>query len=471
MIRKTALMISLAGAIGSASAFDNVDFTKAAASTVNGVVSIKNYTAQRAVQQQALPFNDPFFEYFFGPQPRQRQQPKAEQREPEMRQSGLGSGVIISPDGYIVTNNHVIDGADRLEVTLNDNRTFDASVIGVDPTTDLALIRIAADSLHCIPVGDSESLRVGEWVLAVGNPFGLTSSVTAGIVSAKARNISTMTGNRSNGIESYIQTDAAVNPGNSGGALVNLDGQLVGINAAIFSQTGNYSGSSFAIPTSIMSKVVADLKEYGQVQRALLGVRYGELTPQLAREHGITAVNSGLYVGQVEDGSAAQEAGLAEGDVIIAIDNHPTRTTGELQEVISGYRPGDSATVTVVRDNSHVVLPVRFRNHRGDTEITRPRTVSELGCTFEPYSGQLPSGKPLTGLQVKNITDGRFKDAGIRDGFIILDINNVTVRSAAEVEQLYKSIIESTDYDHVMFITGIYPGQTRKQFYAVDISE
>ncbi|MDE6450593.1 MAG: trypsin-like peptidase domain-containing protein, partial [Muribaculaceae bacterium] len=244
-----------------------VDFTNAAESTVNGVVSVKSYNTVNNNTRQRIPqgFDDPFLEFFFGPQYR-RQQPQAEPQQPSERQSGLGSGVILSDDGYIVTNNHVIDGASRLEITLNDNRTFDATVVGTDPATDIALVKIEADNLHVIPMGDSDDLRMGEWVLAVGNPFGLTSTVTAGIVSAKARNISNLTqGQGSRGIESFIQTDAAVNPGNSGGALVNLDGQLVGINTAIFSQTGNYSGASFAIPTSIVQKVVNDIKEFGTV--------------------------------------------------------------------------------------------------------------------------------------------------------------------------------------------------------------
>ncbi|MDE6402947.1 MAG: trypsin-like peptidase domain-containing protein, partial [Muribaculaceae bacterium] len=299
-----------------------VDFTYAAESTVNGVVSIKSYTNQSSRQQQEM--SDPLFEFFFGPQAR-RQQPREEPRE---RQTGLGSGVILSADGYIATNNHVVDGAQRLEVTLNDNRTFDATVVGTDPSTDIALIKIDADDLHVIPMGDSDNLRIGEWVLAVGNPFGLTSTVTAGIVSAKARNISNLTpGQGRRGIESYIQTDAAINPGNSGGALVNLDGQLVGINTAIFSQTGNYSGSSFAVPTSIVKKVVKDIKEFGTVQRAFLGVEFRELTPTIAREKNITATNAGLGVVNVQPNSAASEAGITPDYVIVAIDDAVTSNT------------------------------------------------------------------------------------------------------------------------------------------------
>ena len=293
--RKIFVPALLVGATTTASAFENVDFTRAAEATVNSVVSIKSYvkpTPQRRSSDMGgfNPFEgDPFFEFFFGPSQPRRQQPQRKEKEgakeePQMRQSGLGSGVIIKGNGLIITNNHVIDGADRLEVTLNDNRSFDATVVGTDATTDLAVIKIDADSLQAIMMGDSENLRVGEWVLAVGNPFGFTSTVTAGIVSAKARNISSTTGYRSRqGVESYIQTDAAVNPGNSGGALVNLNGELVGINTAIYSQTGNYAGNSFAIPTSIVSKIVDDIEKYGTVQRAL-PVSYTHLTLPTNRE-------------------------------------------------------------------------------------------------------------------------------------------------------------------------------------------
>ncbi|MDE6393925.1 MAG: trypsin-like peptidase domain-containing protein, partial [Duncaniella sp.] len=290
--------------VGLSPATDN-DFTKAAESTINGVVSIKSYVTPRGYQgrgnQGGGIFGDPFFEYFFGsPGGNRRQQPRQQQQQPQEQQLGLGSGVILSADGYIVTNNHVIDEAERLEVTLNDNRTFDATVIGADPTTDLALIKIDAKDLPIIPMGDSETLKVGEWVLAVGNPFGFTSTVTTGIVSAKGRSISSVSHSAPMGIESYIQTDAAVNPGNSGGALVTLNGELIGINTAIYSQTGSYAGYSFAIPTSIVKKVVSDLRQFGAVQRAVLGVSIQELTAEMAKEHNITAVTKGVYVGGVQ---------------------------------------------------------------------------------------------------------------------------------------------------------------------------
>ncbi|MDE6164851.1 MAG: Do family serine endopeptidase [Muribaculaceae bacterium] len=443
------------------------DFTSAAESTVNGVVSIKSYaTPQGRGGMQGGDF-DPFYEFFFGTP---RQQPRRQQAPSQPQQMGLGSGVILSADGYIVTNNHVVEGAEMLEVTLNDNRSFNATVIGTDPSTDLALVKIEAEDLHVIPIGDSENLKVGEWVLAVGNPFGFTSTVTTGIVSAKGRNISSITRSGNSGIESYIQTDAAVNPGNSGGALVNLAGELVGINTAIYSQTGNFAGYSFAVPTSIVKKVVTDIKQYGTVQRAFLGVLFSELTPQIAKEKNITAVTSGLYVGEVQERSAAMEAGLKEGDVIVAIDGNATTTTGQLQEAMAKLRPGDKAKVTFYRDNKKETVTVTLRNNQGSTSVTKAGTVTDLGCAFKAVPAETRRQLGLSsGVQVTGLKDGRFKRAGIKDGFIITDINNGRVTSAEDVEKIYDAIMKSSDgYDKVMFITGLYP-TGKKMYYAVDL--
>lgn len=445
------------------------DFTKAAESTVNGVVSIKSFGKARASRQSEM-FNDPFFEFFFGrPQPT----PRKQEETPREMPMGLGSGVIVTGDGYIVTNNHVIEGATRLEVTLNDNRYFDATVVGADPATDIALLKIEADSLHVIPWGNSDNLKIGEWVLAVGNPFGFTSTVTAGIVSAKARNISTITRTGNNGsIESYIQTDAAVNPGNSGGALVNLNGQLVGINTAIYSQTGNYAGNSFAIPTSIVSKIVDDIVTYGTVQRALLGVTFTELTPKIAKENNITAPPAGIFVNEVIEGSAAAEGGIVPKDVIVAINGNSATTTGQLQEEMAKHRPGDTVAVTLVRDGEFKVLDVTLKNAKGDETITTRNDASSLGCSFKEVDKEtLTRLRIPSGLQVTDIKEGKFKDAGMRDGFIIVDINNVYVKSAEEVNKLYEAIVSSDEYDHVMFISGVYPGSPRKVYYAVDIAQ
>lgn len=445
------------------------DFTYAAEQTINGVVSIKSYATPRTSRYSNDAFSDPFFDFFFGNPYRRRQQEP--QQQPEQQQLGLGSGVIISADGYIVTNNHVIDGAERLEITLNDNRTFEAVIIGTDATTDLALIKIDAEKLPVIPIGNSDALKVGEWVLAVGNPFGFTSTVTAGIVSAKARNISSITNGRAMGIESFIQTDAAVNPGNSGGALVNTSGELVGINTAIYSQTGNYAGYSFAIPTTIVTKIVTDLKQYGTVQRAILGIGFNELTPKLAKEKNITAVNAGLYVGRVEERSAAMEAGIAEGDVIVAINGVETLNSGQLQEQMSKYRPGDKITVSYIRDNKKHTVNVTLRNNQGDTKVTKAKDMMDLGCAFKTVSAEtLRQLQIRNGVQVSGLKDGKFKDAGIKEGFIILDINNTRVNSQSDVEKIYDAIVKSDEYDKVMFITGVYP-TGKKVYYAVDLAD
>jgi Do/DeqQ family serine protease len=445
------------------------DFTYAAEQTINGVVSIKSYATPRTSRYSNDAFSDPFFDFFFGNPYRRRQQEP--QQQPEQQQLGLGSGVIISADGYIVTNNHVIDGAERLEITLNDNRTFEAVIIGTDATTDLALIKIDAEKLPVIPIGNSDALKVGEWVLAVGNPFGFTSTVTAGIVSAKARNISSITNGRAMGIESFIQTDAAVNPGNSGGALVNTSGELVGINTAIYSQTGNYAGYSFAIPTTIVTKIVTDLKQYGTVQRAILGIGFNELTPKLAKEKNITAVNAGLYVGRVEERSAAMEAGIAEGDVIVAINGVETLNSGQLQEQMSKYRPGDKITVSYIRDNKKYTVNVTLRNNQGDTKVTKAKDMMDLGCAFKTVPAEtLRQLQIRNGVQVSGLKDGKFKDAGIKEGFIILDINNTRVNSQSDVEKIYDAIVKSDEYDKVMFITGVYP-TGKKVYYAVDLAD
>lgn len=444
------------------------DFTKAAESTINGVVSIKCYATPRSYSYGGYdPFNDPFFDYFFGERRQQRQQPKQQ----EQQQTGLGSGVIISKDGYIVTNNHVIDGAERLEIVLNDNRTFNATVVGTDPNTDLALVKIDAEDLHVIPMGNSDELKVGEWVLAVGNPFSFTSTVTAGIVSAKGRNISQITQGHPMGIESYIQTDAAVNPGNSGGALVNLDGELVGINTAIYSKTGNYVGYSFAIPSTIVKKIVGDIKEFGAVQRAMLGISFTELSAKMASEKNITAVNYGIYIAKIEERSAAMEGGLQEGDVIIAINGAPTRTTAQMQEQMNKFRPGDKVTVKYIRDNKEYSTVVTLRNSQGNTKITKASDIFDLGCAFTEVPAEtLKQLEIRSGVQVSGIKDGKFKNSGIKDGFIILEINNTRISSKEDIEKIYKEIIKGNDSDKVMFITGIYP-TGKKVYYAVDLSE
>ncbi len=449
------------------------DFVRTAEQTVNGVVSVKSYATPQVRQQGYDNYsNDPLLEFFFG-QPRQRQSPRRQQEQPRQQQLGLGSGVIISDDGYIVTNNHVIADAERLEVTLNDNRNFPATVVGTDPTTDLALIKIDAPQLHVIPMGNSEDLRVGEWVLAVGNPFGFTSTVTAGIVSAKARNISTTTGMPSSGgIESYIQTDAAVNQGNSGGALVNLKGELVGINTAIYSSTGTYAGCSFAIPTSIVQKVIGDIKSYGTVQRAYLGIRFIELSPELINEKKLNGPTSGIYVAEIEERSAAMAAGLAEGDIITAINGKPTRTTAEMQEVITHFSPGDEVNIEYYRDGKAYSVETTLRNNRGGVALTKTNDSGNLGAKMASIDEetarrlQIRGGVALSDLD----SDGLLASAGIREGFIILGVNGQRVSKPDQINSMARTIAQSQGGDKVLFISGIYP-TGKAAYYAVALEE
>ncbi len=451
------------------SAFET-DFTSAAEKTVNTVVCIKSYTSR---QQGGYGYGgDPFgmFDFFFGPQERQqpRQQPRQKKGEPV--QSGLGSGVIMTEDGYIVTNNHVIDGADKLEVLLNDNSTYEAKIIGTDEATDLALIKIDAKGLDFITFGDSETLKVGEWVLAVGNPFGFNSTVTAGIVSAKARSLG-QNGRGQMGIESFIQTDAALNPGNSGGALVNLKGELVGINSAIYSNTGSYTGFSFAIPTTIVKKVMTDIRQYGTVQRAVLGCTVIELDAKLAKEKGITATKAGLLIASVNDRSTAKELGLQENDVITAINGVEVHNHAQLVEQLNKFRPGDQISVTFVRDNRKLTKSATLRNTQGNTSITKKGDFSEVGCAFMKITDETKRHLGISnGVQVTGLKGGAFKEAGVKDGFIITDINGTPVNNSDDVEYIYNQIMKSQDEDRVMFLTGLYP-TGKKYYYAVNLAE
>ena len=446
------------------------DFTDIAENTVNCVVSITNY----ATPQQNMyggDFFDPF-EFFFGPGYGNNQRGRKQQQQPkgEPQRRGMGSGVIISPDGYIVTNNHVVDGAEKLEVTLNDNRQFNATVVGTDEKTDIALLKINAKDLHAITFGNSDAVKVGQWCVAVGNPFGpeLSSTVTAGIISAKARGMNT---NDKVGIRAFIQHDAAVNPGNSGGALVNTAGELIGINTMIYSQTGNYSGCSFAVPSNTVKKVITDIKQYGTVQRAVLGIQYTELTAEKAKEEKITATSEGIYVASVTDRGAAKEAGLREGDVIVKLNGSQVKNSGEMQEEMNKLRPGDKAEVEYYRDNKLKRTTVTFKNDQGNTKITKQSDVMSLGCAFTELSADEKEDLAISkGLKVVGIKAGKFKNAGIRDGFIITDINNIPVDSRDDVENIYNQIMRSGDSDKVMFITGFYP-TGKKVYYAVDLSD
>ena len=419
------------------------DFTYAAEKSVEAVVHVKT---KIDVSNRYSMNIDPFFDFFFG----RPNQP----REPQYRE-GSGSGVIISTDGYIVTNNHVIDNASTVEVTLNDKRKFDAKVIGTDPSTDIALLKIEADNLPIISFGDSDNLHIGEWVLAVGNPFNLTSTVTAGIVSAKARNINIL--NAEMKIESFIQTDAAVNPGNSGGALVNTRGELVGINTAIASQTGSYSGYSFAVPTSIVSKVVADLKEYSVVQRAVLGVQIADINNELAKEKNLTTLK-GAYIAAVQENSSAADAGLKEGDIITAINSHNVNSVAELQEQVSRYRPGNDIKINYIRNNKNLSVIVKLKNRSGNTNVVKIADNNILGATFKEVDKQIAEKFRLTsGIQIATIDrNGTLAKAGLKKDFIILKVNGQPIRTEKDLTTIVNQTINAADHDRALFITGAY---------------
>jgi len=398
-----------------------LDFTGAVEQSIDAVVHVKT----KVFREYQV---NPLYEFFFGDQPTGEAPPIF----------GFGSGVIISGKGYIVTNNHVIDGSDEVVVVLNDKREFDARVIGADPTTDIALLMVEAEDLHPLKFGDSDALRLGEWVLAIGNPYNLTSTVTAGIVSAKARNFGLLRSQEFS-IESFIQTDAAVNPGNSGGALINTRGELVGINTAIASRTGAFTGYSFAVPVSIVEKIVTDLIEYGEVQRAILGVEIRTVTADLAKEMKIKEI-AGVYVSLVRPEGAARQAGIKEGDVIISVDDTRVNSSAELQEAVSKYRPGQEVTVVVRREGKPKQFDVVLRNLEGSTEIVRKSNLIDvLGASFEPLSEREKSSLGInSGLRVKSVKEGKFMKVGIQEGFILTTVNKKPVSSVNDITTILK---------------------------------
>ncbi|HKI90244.1 MAG TPA: Do family serine endopeptidase [Draconibacterium sp.] len=420
------------------------DLTWAAEKSVHAVVHIQVKMEEQMDNSEM----NPFYYFFFGPgqpghnNPRGRQQPQYEMAS--------GSGVIISPDGYIVTNNHVVDDAVNVQVILDDNRKFTAKVIGKDANTDIALVKIDADNLPYLTWGDSDALKLGQWVLAVGNPFNLTSTVTAGIVSAKSRSIGINQGPLP--LESFIQTDAAVNPGNSGGALVNTNGELVGINSAIASQTGSYSGYSFAVPATIASKVVDDLKKYGEVQRAVLGVMMQTVNDSIGKANHLDKMEGAFVVSTTDDG-AARDAGIKKGDIIVSIDGNSVNTSSQLQEQIGKYSPGDKITVGLLRDGKEKDIDVVLRNMKGDTSIVKEPT-SALGAEFGPVSEKdMAKLKIDEGVQVVKLSKGKLKEAGVKEGFIITEINKIPVSSKEDVDRVY---MRSDDKKPIL-VEGFYP--------------
>lgn len=441
------------------------DFTLAAEQSINAVVHI----SARSVRVVNQP-ND-LLEYFFGyGGQQQRRQPMV----------GIGSGVIISPDGYIITNHHVIEGAEEITVSTNDNRIFKAKIIGSDPSTEVALIKVDANDLPSIPIGNSDNLKVGEWVLAVGNPWNLSSTVTAGIVSAKGRSLGIIGGDelsrsrgqqrRTLGLESFIQTDAVVNEGNSGGALVNLRGELVGINTAIITQTGSYSGYSLAIPVNIVARVVSDIKQFGAFQRPYLGVSIRDIDSNFANEKNISTRN-GVYVDAVEEKSGAMEAGLKQGDVIVEVGGTPVKKTTELQEQVSRFHPGDKVDITYLRDNKERTVSVKLRNRQGGTDIVKDAGLEILGATFKELNNeQRRQFNVSSGLQVSGITEGKLKEADVTEGYIILRANNRSIRNVSELESVLKSAQQGTSVeDRVLLLVGIYPNG-RRAYYAIDMN-
>ncbi len=426
-----------------------LDFKAAAKATTPAVVHVKMY--KEIAQTRSIFPEDEIFREFFGDRYGHRQP----QQLPEGPQhAGSGSGVILTSSGYIATNNHVVEGASKVEVVLFDKREFEAEVIGTDPTTDLALLKIETDNaLPFIPYANSDQVEVGDWVLAVGNPFDLTSTVTAGIVSAKGRNINILHDKDNLAIESFIQTDAAVNPGNSGGALVDRTGKLIGINTAIATPTGTYAGYSFAVPSNLVKKVMDDLKDYGQVQRALLGVSIQEVTAELMEEKGLESLK-GIYIADVREGSAAEEANLEVGDVITKINTHEVSSPSELQENVALYRPGDEIQVTYLRDGEENTVNVVLKNKLGNTEIVKKEDamiVTTLGAKMRGLTKEEQEVLGLDyGVRVISMENGKLKEAGIRKGFVITKINYNKVKSPDAVITLLKhkkdgALIEAID--------------------------
>ncbi|MDW7695143.1 Do family serine endopeptidase [Flammeovirgaceae bacterium SG7u.111] len=445
---------------------DGLNFMSSANKVTPGVVHIKTYyNGYGADYSNKL---DNMFKDFFGEEEEAEEAPKRYQHRGQRLSSG--SGVIISADGYIATNNHVIEHASKIEVVLNDKRSYRAEIVGTDPTTDLALIKIEGSSLPFVPYGDSDAVRPGQWVLAIGNPFDLTSTVTAGIVSAKTRNIDILRSNtpQDYSIESFIQTDAAVNPGNSGGALVDLDGYLIGINTAIATSTGSYSGYSFAVPSALVRKVMDDLLNFGKVQRALMGVTIRDVDANLARDHGLDKIE-GVFIDGVSRGSGAENAGVEPGDIVLSIDGRNISNTSELQEVVARNRPGDEIAVEVKRGDEVKELVVLLKGRDNITEMVRREAPDletedfpELGARLsEVAEAEIEKLEIEGGVKVKRLIEGRLRDARVEEGFIITHIDRSPINSIDELKDALASL------EGNVLIEGIY-SDGQKVFYGLD---
>ena len=470
--KTNAATASPAPIVASAPAGQPVDLTYAAEKALPSVVYIKSVQNSKV---QTIEYSDPFEDFFSDPfggffgrgqgqgnngRKRQVQTPK---------RAAAGSGVIISADGYIVTNNHVVDGADELTVTLNENsKEYSARVIGADKATDLALIKIDAKNLPAIVIANSDEVKVGEWVLAVGNPLGLNNTVTAGIVSAKARTMNT------GGITSMIQTDAAINQGNSGGALVNTRGELIGINAMLASPTGSNIGYGFAIPTSIVKKAVDDFKQYGTYQRAMIGIQGGSLKDYVdamkdqdkeVKDYGTM---EGVRIEKVIEEGAADDAGLAKEDVITAVDGQKVKTMGDLQGILAQKRPGEQVKVTYMREKKEKTATLTLKNEQGNTKVVKNADLDVLGGTFRAITDaqkeQLNIGY---GLEIMKVAGGKLKDAGVPKGFIIQKVNDQSIKSIEDLQDVVKEA--STSKEPVLYIQGIYP-TGKKGYFAVPLA-
>ena len=449
-----------------------VDLTYAAEKALPSVVHI-HYVQNSKIQTvkvQSDPFEDFFSDPFGGFFGRGQGQGGTRERKVQTpKREAMGSGVIISTDGYIVTNNHVVDGADELTVSLSDNREFSARIIGADKTTDLALIKIDGKQLPAIQIANSDDVKVGEWVLAIGNPMGLNNTVTAGIISAKARTLG------ANGVESFIQTDAAINSGNSGGALVNTRGELVGINAMLYSQTGSYSGYGFAIPTTMMNKVVEDLKQYGVVQRAMIGISGRDVKTQvdLEKEEGKEATDygtmEGIYVAEVVDNSAAQEAGIEKGDVITEVDGQKVQKFGDLSGIIAQKRPGDKVSITYLHNKKKQTKQVTLRNEQGNTKVVKNADIDVLGADFRPVTDAQKKQLEISyGLEVIKVNGGKMKEGGVPKGFIIQRVNDTQTKTVEDLQEAVRSA--STSSEQVLIIRGLFP-TGKRGYFVVQLAE
>ena len=467
----TSPMTNNVAEISATQAVQPVDLTYAAEKALPSVVYIKSVVNSKiqTVEVQSDPFEDFFsdpFGGFFGRGQRGQGGTRKQQIQTPKR-AAAGSGVIISTDGYIVTNNHVVDGADELTVSLSDNKEYSARVIGADKTTDLALTKIDARNLPAITIANSDNVKVGEWVLAIGNPLGLNNTVTAGIISAKARTLG------ANGVESFIQTDAAINQGNSGGALVNANGELVGINAMLYSQTGSNIGYGFAIPTMMMNKVVDDLKKYGTVQRAMIGIsgtdvkNYVDSEKDKGNEVDLGTME-GIYVAEVVENSAAAEVGIEKGDVITEVDGQKVTKFGDLSGIIAQKRPGDKVTLTYLHNKKKQTKQVTLRNEQGNTKVVKNADLDVLGADFrEVTKAQKEQLEIQYGLEVIKVNNGKMKEAGVPRGFIIQRVNDEPMKTVDDLQNAVKTA--STSKEPVLIIKGIFP-TGKRGYYVVQLT-